>query len=388
MNASWSALAVLLVTACAAPVASSTHAPSPAASAEVVTDASRRIYWLAEEQFDRGRYALAVDLWRHALLQLPKTEEADAVRHALILRMGYGRLAQAVTTKTSAPAHDGIRMLERYLEWHEALFGDTERAREQRGEVYELLFELEEPFENSVAEDAESIDVVASVPSPESEPGPEASVTYEETGDGDAEFVRYVDVRRRTADPRVVREHLESDFSNADVGLVFGAYGLAPLNGPRPLLRVRTARWVDGSTRTTTARSTVRALADQVREPLLTCYLEAVAREGNIPTSVSLRLEESSNQLRATIEGGGLLDAWGDVCLADVLATAEVPTGVAVDTELVFFVQGERFMKEWDGASVRDELDLAAEAMLQRGPPERIGGRRSLPPIDEFAGSP
>lgn len=73
-----------------------TTVPSSAGPASgAVSEASRRSYWLTEGQFAQGDYLGAVQLWRHALLQLPKTASADPIRHALVLQMAYGWLAAA-----------------------------------------------------------------------------------------------------------------------------------------------------------------------------------------------------------------------------------------------------------------------------------------------------
>jgi len=350
-----------------------------------VTDASARIYWLGEDQFAKGNYLAAVQLWRHALLQLPKTAAADPVRHALVLRMAYGQLAAAETSGVAGPAADGVQMLERYLTRHEALFGETDLAKQERGQVYEILYELEERAE---VEETPT-EVASSEPeATESEPEPEATESEPETapttGDGDAEFVRQVDVDLSNEDPQTVRERLESDFSDATAGLVFGAYGIAPLHGPRPLLRVRSAAWADGEPRQMRARNVARAMAEQVREPLLSCYLDAIARQGSVPAFVSVRLEDKEDYVSVALTDGSLLDGYGDVCLAERLSKLDAPQGTDLEVELVFFVQGARYAQEWDGHGLGHEIELLAGAMIGNGPPKRRGGR-SLPPIDAFA---
>lgn len=376
------------LTACTGGSQPTTVPSSPGPSSDAVTDASRRIYWLAEEQFSKGDYLGAVQLWRHALLQLPKTASADSVRHALVLRMAYGWLAAAETTGEVAPAIDGATMLERYIERHEALFGDSKHAQAERGQVYEILFELEERLPSSDdASDTED-EATEEEPPPSAEMATAPKPTHDEPPpeagrDGDAEFVRQVDVQRRKADPQVVRDRLESDFSSADAGLTFGSYGVALMQGPRPLLRVRTARWSDEKGERPWARGVARALADQAREELLSCYLHAVGRNGNEPAVVALRLEDKGDHLSVVITSGSLLDAWGDVCLAESLAKLDVPQALALDTELLFFVQGAQYAAEWNGSGIHAELGILAAALLGDGPPARLGGR-NLPPISAF----
>lgn len=375
----------LSVVACANEAQPTTVPSSAGPSSDAVSDASRRIYWLAEGQFSKGDYLGAVQLWRHALLQLPKTASADSVRHALVLRMAYGWLAAAETSGEVAPAIDGATMLERYIERHEALFGDSKHAQAERGQVYEILFELEERLPSS---DDASDTQTEEVPSPAAEIATVAEPTDDEPPpkagrDGDAEFVREVDVRRRKTDPQVARDRLESDFSSADAGLTFGSYGLALMQGPRPLLRVRSAQWTGERGERPRARSAARAIADQAREELISCYLHAVGRNGDEPAVVGLRLEDKGDHLSVVITGGSLLDAWGDVCVAESLAKLEVPQALALDTEFLFFVQGAQYAAEWTGAGIHRELGLLAAELLGDGPPARLGGR-TLTPINAF----
>lgn len=350
------------------------------------------MYWLAEDQFAQGNYLGAIQLWRHALLQLPKTASADSVRHALVLRMAYGWLAAAETSGEIAPAVDGVTMLERYLYRHEALFGDGERARAERGEVYEILFELEARLpssedESGTREDASEdppsqpapvVEVAAAPQTDDDEPPPPSAGQ-----DPDVEFVRHVDVRKRKADPQVVRNRLESDFSDADAGLTFGSYGLALMQGPRPLLRVRTAHWSGERGERPRARGVARALADQAREELLSCYLHAIGRNGNAPAVVGLRLEDKGDHVSVVITSGSMLDGWGDVCVAESLAKLDVPNALALDTEFLFFVQGAQYAAEWNGKGIHAELGLVAAGMIGDRPPPREGAR-TLPPIHVF----
>lgn len=376
----------LSLAACAGEAQPTTVPSSAGPTSDVVSDASRRMYWLAEDQFAQGNYLGAIQLWRHALLQLPKTASADPVRHALVLRMAYGWLAAAETSGEVAPAVDGVTMLERYLERHEALFGDDGQARAERGQVYELLFELEERVpsqeeeESDTAAGEEAAPVVEVATAPESTDDP---ASPDVGRDEDVEFVRHVDVRRRKADPQVVRDRLESDFSDADAGLTFGSYGLALMQGPRPLLRVRAAHWDGERGERPRARGVARALAEQAREELLSCYLHAIGRNGNEPAMVGLRLEDKGDHLSVVITSGSLLDGWGDVCVAESLAKLDVPEALALDTEFLFFVQGAQYAAEWSGAGIHAELGLLAAAMLGDGPPARTGGR-TLPPINAF----
>ena len=77
------------------------------------------------------------------MLQLPADPSADEVRHKLLARMAYGLLQANAATGDPSYLHDGQAMCELYLAKHEELFGDTEPARAQRGEIYELLYEFD-----------------------------------------------------------------------------------------------------------------------------------------------------------------------------------------------------------------------------------------------------
>ena len=138
-RSSWWLSAVLLLAACAHGVGSEPPAGNHATA--------QRIYMVAEERYAAGDFEAAVDLMRHALLQLPPAPEHDHLRHELILRMGHTQLRASAASGQAAPLVDAQQMLTRYLERHEALFGENAVARAERGEVYELLFLVEQQLE-------------------------------------------------------------------------------------------------------------------------------------------------------------------------------------------------------------------------------------------------
>ena len=120
--------AVLLLAACAHGVGSEPPAGNHATA--------QRIYMVAEERYAAGDFEAAVDLMRHALLQLPPSPEHDHLRHELILRMGHTQLRSSAASGQAAPLVDAQQMLTRYLERHEELFGENAVARAERGEHF------------------------------------------------------------------------------------------------------------------------------------------------------------------------------------------------------------------------------------------------------------
>ena len=146
----FAALLLPLAVGCSGATATSTEAPHDRAERDApdrhTPDASR-IYTVGEAHYARGEYSQAVELWRQAIVKLPPTADADELRHALILRRAYGQLMAWRYQGDEAHLHDAQQMLERYLVRHEELLGNTEDALAQRGEVYELLFEVERALE-------------------------------------------------------------------------------------------------------------------------------------------------------------------------------------------------------------------------------------------------
>jgi len=138
-----SLLPLLLLLACA-------HAEGAAPRSDRA--AAQRIYAVAEQRYAEQAYDEAVSLMRHALLQLPPTAEHDQLRHRLVLRMAHTQLMDFAASGQAAALHDAQQMLTRYLERHEQLFGDGEGARAERGEVYELLHQVETRLEPPVIE--------------------------------------------------------------------------------------------------------------------------------------------------------------------------------------------------------------------------------------------
>lgn len=147
---------------------------------ERMTGSAARIYWVGEERFAQGDHAQAVALWRHALLQLPESADADTLRHDLILRIAYGQLVAHHHTGDRAQLEAAATTLNRYVRRHEALFGETEAAQRERGEIYELLYTVESQLEDL---DTPPVSTTGTRPDPAVPVAPVAITTLEPATD-------------------------------------------------------------------------------------------------------------------------------------------------------------------------------------------------------------
>ena len=190
-----------------------TSTPHPAVSAE-----SRELYAIGEVAYDDGRYGDAVALFRQALLALPQTAAADDLRHALILRIAHTQLLAWDATGSDAYLTDAQAMLERYVIVHEQIAGDGEQAQADRGEVYELLYEVESALEPDETEPPDS----------DSDADSDSDSDSDEVDDHAGETltpdmvrkVRVRDSRLASLDDPRVKARLISKFSDPVAGLV------------------------------------------------------------------------------------------------------------------------------------------------------------------------
>jgi hypothetical protein len=134
--------AILCALVSAAPAVEAKPSKKPASKRSDV-DEARRLYSIGESELKQGHAVQAVSLWRRAIVLLPTTSDYDTLRHKLVLRLGYGMLLASEQSGEPRFAIDGARLLDRYLVQHEQLFGDGPEAERERGEVYELLYELD-----------------------------------------------------------------------------------------------------------------------------------------------------------------------------------------------------------------------------------------------------
>ncbi|MEX1363241.1 MAG: hypothetical protein AB1Z98_08950 [Nannocystaceae bacterium] len=381
--------------------------------------AAQRIYVVAEQHYAKGNYPEAVDLIRHALLQLPPSPTHDEMRHKLLLRMAHTQLRASAATADAAPLLDAQQMLTRYVERHEQLFGESEVAMAQRGEVYELLYEverrLEPPAEDEAVADAgppseadpRRRSAAAAPADPAREPlveavEPMASASAEDDDDGrtardeagDSDRVRNVVVRNsRLAsldDPRVM-ERLRSDFSVGWAGLVLTRPGVEMVHEARPLVR--------GTSRATAAddlrgrhqgRRAGQQLLRSARESLRECYADAFTREtvDALESTVEASIQPDGSVRGVRIVDGGLIDGTGDACLIEALQDTALPADedleepVDVQVSLTFFYQGARYIVEGTGEQISP-----TGVVLRPNPRPDVGVQGALPRSQDFVDS-
>jgi hypothetical protein len=361
--------------------------PEPRAPGDAVTPAARRIYWLGERAYASGQYASAVDLWRHALLQLPATRAGDEVRHALILRIAHGQLVAFETEGSKADLIDGHAMLTRYLDRHALLFGDGSGAERERGEVYELLYEFERRLEPAEPEPAETEPAEAELAEAEQAQADDPAASDGRRHDSARGDVRTVRVRRQPMrSPAEIRALFSESRTDPEQGFASTEPEVAHVHGPRPLVRVKraVAREPAPSGRKR-ARRWGRALARDVRPTWRECYANAVARrpDDHVVVDLDIAADASGRITRVEVVEGSLVDPLGDVCLVESLmgASSPIDPGITLALKLEFFIEGDVFVREWDGRDLRTDHELAADALMLSLPPEPTAPRRGLPPI-------
>jgi hypothetical protein len=383
---SW--LPLLLVMACAHGVGDGKRPGGNKASAQ-------RIYLVAEERYAAGAYDEAVELMRNALLQLPPEPEHDGLRHQLLLRMGHTQLRAYAVSGQAAPLQDAQQMLTRYLERHEQLFGETEAALLERGEVYELLYEVERRLEPMVttevsppqlaqvtvvgdaASEEPSVDadlepvgadttdtdlvaadvdagavVAAAAPVDAVDADADPETTREPADDDDDDgYFRRIFVRNgklASIDDPQVREKLRTDFSTGWADLILTAPGLALIHGPRPLVRGSSRLAGPGDRdQKQLARRAGQSLLRDARPTLRSCYDAAFARQPVpvLESKVEASIHPDGSVSHVRIVDGGLVDGYGDACVIEALQSttiaplAEVDGSVRVEIALLFFYE-------------------------------------------------
>ncbi|MCX4247609.1 hypothetical protein [Paraliomyxa miuraensis] len=349
--------------------------PEPASP---VSAAASRIYLLGEERYAEARYPEAVALWGHAMLQLPADSSADGVRHKLLARMGHGLLQAFKASDDPAYLRDGKAMCELYLAEHEELFGQTDRALAERGEIYELLYEFEwrleheadAPSDDDATADESSAAVVAEAltPSPSvagppgaasesDDPEPATAPEGELPEEGEGELYRFIRVRRvewaRLDDPRVIaflRDTRDTGPSLLDAGNDL-------VQAPRVLVRaggLPQALQADaGAPTRRAARRVGLEVIESARAELRRCYEVAMTRDPVIVTRVEVQLtvEPDGHVTQPMLVGGSLIDAEGDACMAQALretrlANAGLSEPLAIAMPVQFFLQEAKYDQE------------------------------------------
>lgn len=360
---------------------------------------AQRLYNVGEERFAAGRPDQAVALWRHAITQLPSTEQYDGLRHKLILRLGFGEIVTYHHTGKLAHLFEAKKLLERYLVAHESLFGESAAAKAERGQVYELLYEVESRIEDPPETVAASAAVgmveptaLASAPSdPEASATPDASEPRSkrrrrprEDAEGN-ERVVVVDTRGRpSVDDPELRQALRSWAPEG--GLQLTQASIEPWLPARAYVRVEgRARRLDHDDGAPT-QAVAAAVIRSVRPALRACYDGAFARApaDYALATVEFTIDAEGNVAAPKIVDGEVGDALGDVCVLEHLAEASAaqakgvePMHVAVN--LLFFYDAAVRMNEGGGRSWRNELDSMVDFMAATASARRRGYKAEVP---------
>ncbi len=377
--------------------------------------AAKRLYTVGEARFAAGYPEEAVMLWRHAITQLPPTDAYDGLRHVLVLRLAYGQLTAYHKLGELAHLYDARRMLDRYLARHEDLFGDGAKAKTERGEVYEILYEVESRIDappvvastadgtQSAARGSEAVTAPGSAasadrampgalavaepaaptsPKPSSKPSSTSKSRAASTAkskrrgrvndiDGPQGNDRLVIVHTRPRpsvdDPELVRRLAAWD---PEAGQQLTAPGLQPWIPARAYVRIDgLARRVDdGGGRG--AHVLASRVIKSLRPALRACYDGAFARAPAEyhRAEVEFAVDADGSVQTPRLVGGMVGDALGDACVLERLGDGQIAHDdeiepMRVTVGLLFFYDGPVMFDEGGGGSVRNELDLFVGAV-------------------------
>lgn len=337
----------------------------------------KRLYTIGEQAMARGKAAEAVGLWRRAVLLLPDTAEYDAVRHRLMMRLGYGMMVAYEQTGDRAFGNDAVHMLERYADRHTEIFGDERDKQKERAEIYELLGEAELQLERGVGTKAAVVE--HSTPARIDEGAP-------------ANMDRTVVVpskrklKRPSVDDPEIRAKLNSFATDAQTGLVLTRPMLAEVHPARGLVRMQgIVRAIEGTVSgdRLALHHSARSAFVSVRPALRNCFDQAFARKPTevVRTEAELVLEPDGRVSNAKIVGAPIIDSAGNRCVSDTLAVARIVADaprerVRVRVPLVFFWEPSILIDEANGVSGRDlEFRYRARAMNH-------GSKGSMGPIE------
>jgi hypothetical protein len=355
---------------------------------------AKRIYNAGEARFAAGEPEQAVSLWRHAITQLPSTEQYDALRHKLILRLAFGQMVAYQHSADLAYLFDAKQMLDRYLVAHAELFGEGAAAKGERDQVYELLTEVERLLEDPPVEIAASSArdhlagrATASAASADAA-APDAPGTTagkrrraREDAEGD-ERVVVVDTKGRpSVDDPEFKAKLRSWLPEA--GLSLTAPSTQPWLPARSYVRLdgRAARLDDGRGGPA-AQAVASDVLRAVRPALRACYDGAYARVPADYALATVELTVTSDGTVATprIVDGVVGDAEGDVCVIEHLegarlAAFEADGAMTLEVPLMFF---------FENAVLANEASVEAKPRRRQGYDEL----REMAPIDALNTTP
>jgi hypothetical protein len=312
---------------------------------------------MAEESFERGSYEQSVGLFRQAFLVLPSDQVADGMRHVLVARMAEALMA--AHEQDGDPQHLVVaeQVLKRYLAKHELIYGVEEGAdRVERMGLEVLLSQVEDklrppkrkaaPVEladggEQATEGAQATQAVV-----EEEQAIDVHVGEKLDEDGvDREVVVRKSPFATMDDPRVQAYFRSDDFLGPSL---MGSGPPALLHPPRVLLRYG-ASWSEDQVEhdvRNDARADVRAIFVRNRDALLDCYYDAMGRKPLFLARlvVDVTVDEAGVISKLGISKGELIDARGNLCMAQVLAADRIPgverkEPVTVHFPLTFFFQ-------------------------------------------------
>lgn len=263
-------LGVLLLAGCAPSGADRTQAPG--ADGEALRVA--QTYYLAgEAAYDATDYGQASALWKRAVIELPRREAYDGLRHKLLIRASHGQLMAYGATGDRAYLDEGIAMLEAYLERHEELLGDSADARAQREQVFELVGEMEVAKEtaDATAQAPTSFEPESDVERAFVDPQPDPHENEVLDADGLQRDVRVRTADRPDVNDPATRAKLASPFANdlaPGVLTKAGSFRYAP----RALVRLTREPSPGEGSEPRTASRVGRSVVSVGRKVLQDCY--------------------------------------------------------------------------------------------------------------------
>ncbi|MEM7160064.1 MAG: hypothetical protein AAF799_44920 [Myxococcota bacterium] len=326
------------------------------------------IYGHGEARYAAGAYDEAVQLWRHAVLELPQTAAYDELRHKLVCRMAYGQLMSWNASRDPGYLTDAKVMLDRYLERHESLHGDSESATKQRGDIYELLYQVEsrlpaqsEAVGAGAEAEGEEVAFAEAATSSESfdETAPRAAPEDAESwsDDEDSDEVRTIVVRRQpSVDDPEIRRRLNHPLYNPFNLNGLGAPEMVVYHGPRAMVRRGLARANGDVSARREGRRAASFAMDAARPEIAECFAAAHARQpGAVSrTMLSFSVEPDGSISEAMIADGQVVDTLGDLCVIEALENATVRSEVVaarreVAIPITMWMTGTMLMDEWGG---------------------------------------
>ncbi len=332
------------------------------------------IYRTGEARYSVGAYEEAVQLWRHAILELPQTAAYDDLRHKLVCRLAYGQLMAWSSSADTTHLYNAKQMLDRYLARHQSLRGPSKNAKAQRDDVYELLYQVESrlpaeqpestPPDSATALDAETGEPMASESEPETETETETDDTNEDetrdrSGDGDVREVVVTRQRPSVDDPRI-RQLLSGQFTDPFSLNGLTTPGPVVYHEPRPMLRRGAARAsAEDITDRRTGRRVAGAVFQAAREEVADCFTSAYARQPGLYTRLMLgfTVEPDGSVSKASVVEGSLGDPLGDLCVIEALENTRFTSDGMVARQdvalpLTLWMSGAIMIDEWSGRSM------------------------------------